>query len=193
MKRWHVVFIAFSFCLAGFLAADYLKEFKSPLCSYSASDSITPLVNENYFNITLSEIKNARSSISIVLYEFKWYESNNTVIQLRNALIDSAKKNVSIRMILDQSQWMGQVTELSKENKKTGDYLAENGIQVKYDSMKITTHDKMLIIDGKTVILGSHNWGSSALTKNNEASVMIKDQEIAEYYGAYFENLWASY
>ena len=60
------------------------------------------------------------------------------------------------------------------------------------DSEKVTTHDKLVIIDNSTVFVGSHNWGSSALTKNNEASVMIRGGEAAEYYGDYFEYLWAN-
>jgi phosphatidylserine/phosphatidylglycerophosphate/cardiolipin synthase-like enzyme len=186
----YVVSIAMMF-IAGFLIGN-TKDFKMPLCSFSPDDDIVPIVNENYFNVTFNEIQNADSSIDIVLYEFKWYDSNNSVVKIRQALIDAAERGVSVRLILDQSEWYGQITELSKENKRTGDYLASNGIQVKYDSMKQTTHNKMLIIDDEIVILGSHNWGSSAFTKNNEASVMINDKGTAEYYEDYFENLWES-
>jgi len=192
MKRWHVVFIAFSFFLAGFLIADYIKEFKMPLCSYSASDNIIPIVNDNYFNLTFNAISHANKSIDIILYEFKWYDSNNVVAKLRDALIKAHENNVSVRIILDQADYRDQETELSKENKKTGNYLKSKGIEVKYDSLKTTTHDKMVVIDSKIVILGSHNWGYSALTNNNEASILIKDKEIAEYYQDYFDNLWKS-
>jgi cardiolipin synthase len=176
---------------AGFMIGD-LEDSQMPICSFSESENIVPLVDENYFNITFSEIQNAEKSIDLVLYEFKWYDNNNTVVQLRDLLVKKAGEGIEIRLILDQSKWYGQITELSKENKRTGDYLAERGIQVKYDSLKQTTHNKLLIIDNTITILGSHNWGSSALTKNNEASVMIKDIEISEYYEDYFENLWNS-
>ena len=169
--------------LAAFFLLGYMfNETKSfiPLCSYSISDNVIPLVNENYFNMTYDTIENAESSIDIVLYEFKWYETNNSVVKLRELLVKKAEQGIKVRLILDQSQWMGAVTELSKENKRTGDYLKSYGIEVKYDSLKQTTHDKLLIIDDSMIILGSHNWGSSALTKNNEASVMIKDKNISE-------------
>jgi len=184
----YTVSIALMFT-AGFLIGN-TKDFKMPLCSFSASDNVIPVVNSNYFNITYNEISNAKESIDIILYEFKWYDSNNSVVKIRESLIDAAERGVSIRIILDQSEYWDQITELSKENKKTGDYLAGKGILVKYDSLKQTTHNKMLIIDNEIVILGSHNWGYSAFTKNNEASVMIKDKGTAEYYGDYFENLW---
>jgi len=160
-----------------------------PACSYS-EEKVIPLVNENYYPALMSEIENAQTSIDIVLYEFKWYDNNNSVVQLRDLLAKRAKEGIKIRIILDQSKWYGQITDLSKENKKTGEYLAEKGISVKFDSEKITTHDKLVIIDDSVVLIGSHNWGSSALTKNNEASVLIRGSEIAEYYENYFEFLW---
>jgi len=192
MKRWHIIIIAFSFFLAGFLISDYYKDFRMPICSYSVSDNIIPIVNDNYFNITFNAISNADSSIDIILYEFKWYDSNNSVVKMRNALINAVNRNVSIRIILDQANYRDAETELSKENRKMGNYLKANGVQVKYDPLKQTTHNKMLIIDDAVTILGSHNWGYSAFTRNNEASVMIKDRKIAGYYEIYFENLWKS-
>lgn len=194
MKRKYFSLILFAALLVSFIMGYMVasQSWKCPECSFN-SENIIPLVNEQYFNQTLKEIQNAESSIDIVLYEFKWYETNNTAIQLRTALIEKQKENVSIRIILDQSEWYGEETDLSKENKKTAKLLADNGISVKMDSMKITTHDKLLVIDNETVIVGSHNWGSSALTKNNEASVMIKDKKIAEYYENYFEFLWSVY
>ena len=167
------------------------NQWKCRACAYS-SGNVQPLVNENYFPILLKEINNANSNIDIALYEFKFYETNNSATQIREALVNAQKRGVKIRMILDQSQWYGKITDLSKENQKTAEYLSERGISVKLDSIKTTTHDKLIIIDNETVIVGSHNWGSSALTKNNEASVMIKDSAIAEYYENYFNFLWNS-
>jgi phosphatidylserine/phosphatidylglycerophosphate/cardiolipin synthase-like enzyme len=190
MKRWHVLIIAFSFFLAGFLAADYFTDFKMPVCSYSVSDNIVPIVNDNYFNLTFDRISNANKSIDIIMYEFKWYDSNNAIAKLREALVNAQKRGINVRIILDQSNYRDQETELSKENRKVGTYLQSKGIQVKYDSLKTTTHDKLIIIDDNVVIVGSHNWSYSALTNNNEATVMIKNSDTAMYYEDYFENLW---
>jgi len=159
-----------------------------PACS--SEGDIIPLVNENYYPALMSEIESANSSIDIVMYEFKWYDNNNSVVKLRDLLVKKAGEGVKIRMILDQSKWYGKITDLSKENNKTGNYLAEKGISVKMDSEKTTTHDKLVIIDGSVVLLGSHNWGSSALTTNNEASVLMQGIETAQYYENYFEYLW---
>ena len=174
----------------GFLIAS--RGWECPICSFDEESKITPLVNEQYYPALMQEIENANSNIDIVLYEFKWYDKNNSVTELRDLLAERSNEGIKIRIILDQSKWYGEITDLSKENNKTGNYLASKGISVKMDSEKITTHDKLVIIDNSSVLVGSHNWGSSALTKNNEASVMIKDKEIAGYYENYFEYLWAN-
>jgi len=179
--------IALIFFLLGLL---FVPEVSFPICSYSASDKVIPIVNDNYFNVTFNEISNAKKSIDIILYEFKWYDSNNSVVKMRNALISAVQRNVSVRLFIDRTNYRDQETELSKENRKTGNYLSSKGIQVKYDEWTQTTHDKLLIIDKETIILGSHNWGYSAFERNNEASVLIKDKKIAEYYTNYFETLW---
>ncbi len=181
-----LILVLISFSIGFLIAKD---SWTCPYCSYN-SGKITPLLNEQYYPALMSKINSAESSIDIVLYEFKWYNTNNSVVKLRDALIDSNKRGVRVRLLLDQSKWYGQLTDLSYENKQTGEFLANHGIFVKFDSETKTTHDKLVIVDNETVLLGSHNWGSSALTKNNEASVMIQDEEISAYYLNYFEYLW---
>jgi len=64
------------------------------------------------------------------------------------------------------------------------------GIEIKHDSEEVTTHSKLVIIDGKTVILGSTNWSYYGLEKNHEANVLIRSKEIADYFEKYFDELW---
>jgi phosphatidylserine/phosphatidylglycerophosphate/cardiolipin synthase-like enzyme len=188
LRSAFLILLVFLGGIIGFLTAS--ENWSCPACSFDVNEKITPLVNEEYYPILMQEIENAESTIDIVIYEFKWYDKNNSVTELRDLLVEKQNQGVNVRIILDQSKWYGEITDLSKENSKTGEFLSKNGISVKLDSEKITTHDKLVIIDDETVILGSHNWGSSALTKNNEASAMIKDSGIADYYENYFEFLW---
>lgn len=180
--------------LAGFLLAYFTAkpEWSCQVCSFDEADKIVPIINKQYFDVVSKEFENAEEEIDVVMYQMKFYETNNSVRKLEDLFIQKAKEGIKVKIILDQSEWQGKITSLTKENQKTADYLKENGVDVKFDSLKTTTHDKLLIIDDETVVIGSHNWGYSALTRNNEASVMIKDKEIAEYYKNYFDNLWAN-
>jgi len=179
----------------GFYANSYFfkPQWHCPACSFDESERIVPLINEQYADITLGEISKAQSKVYVLMYEMKFYETNNSVRQLEDLLIKKHNDGLDVKIIIDQSVWQGKETSLSKENKKTADYLEQNGVDVRLDSSKITTHDKLLIIDDRVTIIGSHNWGFSALERNNEASILIENKEIAKYYLNYFENLWNQY
>ena len=193
----HTAFSIFLLVLvfsAGFSLAYFFKgnEWKCPVCSFNSADAITPIVNDQFYEIAFQNIQNAGAEIDIVMYEMKFYDTNNSVHRLEDLLISKAMQGVKVKALLDQSEWQGKITALSKENQKTADYLKSGGVEVKFDSKKTTTHDKLIIIDSETSIIGSHNWGYSAFESNNEASVLIKDAKIAEYYKNYFDGLWAN-
>jgi len=187
-----ILVLAFSM---GIIIGSYLMtpEWQCPRCGFDDADSIVPVINDQYAEAVKSEIDSAKSSIDIMMYMMKYYETNNSLMMVEKALIAAKERGVKVRIILDSEEENGKPSSLTKENMKALDYLSENGIEVKFDSPKTTTHDKLLIIDGETVIIGSHNWGFSAFERNNEASVIIKDAEIAAYYENYFENLWEKY
>jgi phosphatidylserine/phosphatidylglycerophosphate/cardiolipin synthase-like enzyme len=52
------------------------------------------------------------------------------------------------------------------------------------------THTKGVIVDGKQVLIGSHNWSSLGVTLNRDASLIFDDEEVAEYYTQAFEIDW---
>jgi phosphatidylserine/phosphatidylglycerophosphate/cardiolipin synthase-like enzyme len=47
-----------------------------------------------------------------------------------------------------------------------------------------------MIVDGKRVLLGSHNWSKPGVTLNRDASLIFDDEEIAGYYADAFEIDW---
>jgi len=68
-----------------------------------------------------------------------------------------------------------------------------HNISVKLDeSSGRTTHTKLVIIDGKIVFLGSHNWTQSALQRNHEVSVLIYDEDVAKILLRYFFDIWSN-
>lgn len=51
-------------------------------------------------------------------------------------------------------------------------------------------HNKGIIADGERLMLGSHNITNAGLTANRDASVIIEDHDICEYYRPVFEHDW---
>jgi phosphatidylserine/phosphatidylglycerophosphate/cardiolipin synthase-like enzyme len=51
-------------------------------------------------------------------------------------------------------------------------------------------HTKGMIVDGKRVLIGSHNWSKPGVSLNRDASLIFDDQGIAEYFTEAFEIDW---
>ena len=62
------------------------------------------------------------------------------------------------------------------------DFFANSGIDVKLDRAHALAHNKVMIIDGETVITGSFNFTKAAETKNAENVLIISDKDLAARY-----------
>jgi phosphatidylserine/phosphatidylglycerophosphate/cardiolipin synthase-like enzyme len=58
----------------------------------------------------------------------------------------------------------------------------ELGISVKIDAQHAIAHNKVMIIDGKTVITGSFNFTKAAEENNAENLLVIRDKKLADQY-----------
>jgi len=59
-----------------------------------------------------------------------------------------------------------------------------------YSDSIVKLHNKGVIIDGSSVLVGSMNWGSSAALRNREMGVLIHHEGLAADYSASFEEDW---
>jgi phosphatidylserine/phosphatidylglycerophosphate/cardiolipin synthase-like enzyme len=51
-------------------------------------------------------------------------------------------------------------------------------------------HNKTIIVDGKVVMFGSHNWSNEGVRTNRDASLIFYDEEIAGYLAQIYEYDW---
>jgi hypothetical protein len=58
--------------------------------------------------------------------------------------------------------------------------LEKGGVDVRYATPARIMHQKLIVIDGDTVITGSHNFTDSALKRNLEHSVLLRSKKYAE-------------
>ncbi len=154
--------------------------------SYQAS--VEDLSGNKYFHKVKDALKNAKSSIFMVMYftNFDPKDKKSPVSQLVEELLNAHKRGVKVKMILDQNinfpAWEGGQGEWEKEEKNDPlfVYLKKQGIEVYYDNLYTVTHSKAIVIDEEIVILGSANWTDSSLRKNQEASCLIRSKGLAK-------------
>ncbi len=111
----------------------------------------------------------ARKTILVQAYSF-------TSTPLAKSLLDAKKRGVDVRVILDKSQ--------TSERYSAADFLANSGIPTKIDRAHAIAHNKVMIIDGETVITGSFNFTKAAEQHNAENLLIIRDAKLAASYTA---------
>ncbi len=143
------------------------------------SSRIIPITNREYFPTAKRIIQQADKSISISMFVVKKGEKVNSLIE---ELKKTADRGVKIKILLENSIEDNRSIITSLKN-------MEN-IEIKFDSPQKTTHNKIIIIDGNIILIGSTNWTESSLSYANEANVIINDRAIAQYFQQYFDYLW---
>ena len=150
---------------------------------------VQPIPQREYSETLHELFSHAQNSIRAILFTIRYYPKTkqSSVNRLVDDLISAAQRGVSVEVILEDS--LDHAKENADENRQVGERLEKGGIKVYYDLPAVTTHDKLLVIDSRYVVIGSTNWSYYAFERNNEASVLIDSEELAQYYHKYFESL----
>ncbi len=154
------------------------------LFAYQAE--VQNISSEKYFQATLKEINEAKSEIIVAMYLVSILpnQPESQPSQLVKALIQAKERGVAVKVILDQNiNFEAESSEdavTSNKNQQAYELLRKNNVPVFFDTSDVYTHAKAIVIDNETVILGSTNWSKAALTRNNEADVLIKSKEFAQ-------------
>ncbi|MBS3787290.1 hypothetical protein KGY79_03730 [Candidatus Bipolaricaulota bacterium] len=157
--------------------------------------SIVPLIGtgetRSYYETARQLIKNAETSIDLVLFKITRYSNfgESKPNLLTEELVKAWNRGVDVRIVLDVNNWSDSINE---SNRETALWLLGKGIsEVKFDSPKVTTHSKVLVVDGESVLVGSTNWSYYSLDENLETDVVVKKlPSVAKPFKAYFEKIW---
>lgn len=135
------------------------------------------LTDRDYFPTLQGLISSATSSIDLAMFLFKTTDSTRNLAKaLSQDLIAARKRGVMVTVLLERS---GYDPKLNRENERVGARLKKEGIAVRFDSKETTTHAKIVVIDRRYSLVGSHNFTGSALRYNHEASLLIDNRSLA--------------
>jgi len=110
----------------------------------------------------------------ILISVYKLWKWLITSALIAKALLNAHKRGVKIEVILDKSQ--------RTQKYSSATFLYNQGIPVKIDTQHAIAHNKVMIIDGETVITGSFNFTKAAEENNAENLFVIRDEKLAERY-----------
>lgn len=118
-------------------------------------------------------LNEARKSILVSAYSF-------TSKDIAKALLDAKKRNVDVKVILDKSQVSQRYSSRT--------FFMDQGFDLRINTKHAIFHNKVMIIDDKTVITGSFNFTKAAETKNAENVLIIRNNPDLAH--TYTQNWW---
>ncbi len=127
-------------------------------------------------NRIIEYVQEAQVSIRFLAFSFTDYP-------LANAMIQRAAAGVDVKGVYEKVGSDGQGAEMVT-------FLCAK-VPVRQDGNGSFMHDKLIIVDNRTVITGSLNFSSSADEANDENVLIVDNPEIAALYLQEFERIWA--
>lgn len=115
----------------------------------------------------IKEISSAKTDIYVQAYSF-------TSSPIAKALLDASKRGVKVEAILDKSQRTAKYSSAT--------FLANVRIATYIDDKHAIAHNKIMVIDGATVITGSFNFTKAAEERNAENLMIVRSKELAKLY-----------
>lgn len=137
------------------------------------------IIGKEFVDKVIPLIQEAQKTIDILVYDWRWYpdQIGSKVQRFNNEIINSSRKNKRIRIITNFTYVIS--------------VLKSFNVEIRKNTSKRKLHTKLMIIDNKIAILGSHNYTMNAFTINYEVSAIIKDEKAVARLKLYFENLWS--
>lgn len=151
--------------------------------------SVQLLLDERFLPAAVGLIEKAKIEVYIIAYllTVPSQRKSGKEVKLFEALLEARGKKLDCRVLLNYTYPESSIT---KQNKEAFKWLGFHGIRCRYVSRNRTVHAKMIIVDGVTLIIGSHNWSRRALERNVEASVKVKETGVVEEARERFLDLW---
>lgn len=113
------------------------------------------------------ELNRAKETVQVQAYSF-------TSLPIAKALVSAHRRGVKVQVILDVTQ--------RGERYSSADFVAHAQIPTFIDARHAIAHNKVMIIDGETVITGSFNFTRAAEEQNAENLLVIHDPRLAAKY-----------
>lgn len=116
----------------------------------------------------VDQVNGAKKQVLVQAYSF-------TSAPIAQALVEAKHRGVDVQVILDKSQ--------RGERYSSATFLANEGVPTYIDAAHKIAHNKVMVIDGQTVITGSFNFTKSAEEGNAENLLVINNApELAARY-----------
>ncbi len=147
--------------------------------------SVQPLLTpDNYAENALKLIKSAEKSV--------WFQ--NQYINFRGTDDDFTEFKLLIGALKDKIDKRLDVRIICRDMMKQEslDVLIALDFPKEVFRFQPACHNKTIIVDGKVVMFGSHNWSNEGVKTNRDASLIFDDEGIAAYLAKVYDYDWTT-
>lgn len=142
-----------------------------------------------FITAAIGMLKRAEHSICVQNQSFNLLGENvDEFEEFFSVLRDRQDAGVDVRIIFRDPREFGQANAARLD--ALLETLKEFGLDTDKIKVQQRCHTKGIIIDGKEVLLGSHNLTNSGALYNRDASLLIRDAQVAEYFLKLFTYDW---
>ncbi len=168
--------------------------FPSKRFKLSAPLTVQPVLSPDNYMATIPDV--LRVAKRSILIEQQYIRGNQPDIAV---LLESIREAIDENPEIDVRIVLGKIfgaADVIKERQNVKQLKAKYGLVLRDNIRYIDTsrfvhcHNKMIVVDGATVLVSSQNWSDAAVTKNREAGLLLTHKGIAKYFTAIFENDW---
>jgi len=110
-------------------------------------------------DVVVREIKNARHEVLVLAYSF-------TSQPIAQALVDAKLRGCKVEIVLDHSNEKDEHSDLP--------FFIEQGLAPLIDPTHAIAHNKVMVIDRRTILTGSFNFTHQAEAENAENLLVLK-------------------
>ncbi|HJY98991.1 MAG TPA: phospholipase D-like domain-containing protein [Patescibacteria group bacterium] len=183
------------------LAANYEREFAELFAGEfgptSTSDTPYPTFSfagipiENYFapedgvlGKVIAAVKGARYSVDFLAFSFTDADLGYTVSEL------VMEEDIALRGVFESRGNM-EYSVCPYLMSRRGNIPGSGTIDLRLDGNPATMHEKVMVVDGETVIFGSFNFSRNAEESNDENLLIVHDPDLAALFTAEFEKVYS--
>jgi hypothetical protein len=148
---------------------------------------IQPLLTpDNYARHVLEVLDSARESILFENQSFNLLNENEPDVEELFTLIKDKQRSCEVQIILRDAREFGSGASQQVLLERLQDF----GFDMDNIRLQRGCHTKGIVVDSSIVVLGSHNWTNTGMLYNRDASLVVFDAEVAEYFERIFRFDW---
>jgi hypothetical protein len=163
------------------LAARVPQQYFPPK-TITARMKIQPILTpDNYVDLILALINSAQRSFYMQTQYINYSDKpeNSQFAALVAAVAKKINDGVDVRLIMSQYETTDKL-----------ELLQGAGIDLSHVRIQANVHNKGIVVDSQVVAVGSQNWSGDGVLRNRDATVIIYNEEAAQYWEQIFIHDW---